>query len=371
VRDLSGGELKFPSLRVLAPEQCLEAGSAQPTIAFLSAAGCLPMKIKQATLLSAVAAIATMLAGAGVHAAGFQQGDAADPGGKPLVIGIWYPSQAVAKPVSLGPTTMTVAINAPVNGKALPMIVMSHGTGSSYLQHFDTAIALADAGFVVVAMNHTGDNYADHSRSLDVMDRPRQVSRVIDHMLSTWEGRAAIDPQRVGMFGFSSGGFTTLALIGGVPDFTKIGPMCRQYPGDFACQLMARSESPVAAPANIAVTDARIKAAVVAAPALGFTFSPDGLKNVRVPVQLWRAEHDTLVPHPRYAEAVRLALPEAPDYRVVANAGHYDFLASCSDALASLAPAICTSPAGFDRTTFHVGFNSEVVKFFGKTLEIH
>ena len=327
------------------------------------------MKINKSNLLSAVAAIAFLLAGTGVHAAGFQQGSAADQERKPIVIGIWYPSQTIANPVSMGPTTMSVAINAPVKGKALPLIVISHGTGGSNLGHFDTAIALADAGFVVVALTHTGDNYADQSRSIDVMERPRQVSRVIDHMLSTWEGHAAIDPRRVGMFGHSAGGFTTLAIIGGVPDFTKIGPMCRQYPDDFACQLLARTGNPGVAPATMAVADARIKAAVVAAPALGFTFSPDGLKNVKVPVQLWRAEHDTLVPHPRYAEAVRLALPEAPDYRVVANAGHYDFLAPCSAALASLAPAICMSPAGFDRAAFHVGFNSEVVKFFEKTLE--
>lgn len=329
------------------------------------------MKHIKSKLLSAVAAIAIPLAGTCVHAAGFQQGVAADPLGKPLVIGIWYPSQAIAKPVSMGPTTMSVAINAPVNGKALPMIVMSHGTGGSYLGHFDTAMALADAGFVVVAMNHTGDNYADQSRSVDVMDRPRQVSRVIDHMLSTWDGRAAIDPHRVGMFGFSSGGFTTLAIMGGAPDFTKIGPMCRQFPGDFACRLLAKSASPAVAPATVAVADARIKAAVVAAPALGFTFAPDGLKDVKLPVQLWRAENDDVVPHPRYAEAVRLALPEAPDYHVVPNAGHYDFLAPCGEALASLAPAICTSSPSFDRVAFHVGFNSEVVYFFQKTLEKH
>ena len=327
------------------------------------------MKTNQSNLFSTVAAIAIMLAGTCVHAAGFQQGVAADQGGKPLVIGIWYPSQTFAKPVSMGPTTMTVAINAPIDGKALPLIVVSHGTGGSYLGHFDTAIALADAGFIVVAMNHAGDNYADQSRSADIMDRPRQVGRVIDHMLSTWQGHAAIDPQRVGMFGHSAGGFTTLALIGGVPDFTTIGPMCRQHPGDFACRLVAKSEGQVVAPATTAVADARIKAAVVVAPALGFTFSPDGLKDVKVPVQLWRAENDVLVPHPRYAEAVRLALPEAPEYHVVPNAGHFDFLAPCSEALASLAPAICTSSAGFDRAAFHVGFNSEVAKFFEKTLE--
>lgn len=326
------------------------------------------MKTNKSNLLCAVAAMASMFAGTPAHAAGFQQGVAADPGGKPLVIGIWYPSQAIANPVAMGPTTMSVAMNAPVNGSAMPMIVISHGTGGSNLGHFDTAIALADAGFVVVAMNHTGDNYADQSRSVDIMDRPRQVSRVIDHMLATWEGHAAINPQRVGMFGHSAGGFTTLAIIGGVPDHTKIGPMCREYPGDFACQLVARSASPVAAPATLAVADARIKSAVIAAPALGFTFSPDGLKNVKVPVQLWRAENDVVVPHPRYAEAVRLALPEAPDYHVVANAGHYDFLAPCSMALASIAPAICTSSAGFDRAAFHVGFDADVVKFFKKTL---
>ena len=326
------------------------------------------MNIKVSHLFSAVAMIAAALAGTCVHAVGFQQGVAADPGGKPLVVGIWYPSQAAAKPMTFGPTTMTVAFSAPVNGKGLPMVVMSHGTGGSLLGHFDTAIALADAGFVVVAMNHTGDNYADQSRSIDIMDRPRQVSRVVDHMLSTWEGHAAIDPERIGIFGFSAGGFTTLASIGGIADFAKIGPMCRQYPEDFACRLIAKSQSKVVAPATAVVTDTRIKAAVIAAPALGFTFSPDGLKSVKVPVQLWRAENDVVLPHPRYAEAVRLALPEAPDYHVVSNAGHYDFLAPCSDALASIAPAICTSLPGFDRAAFHVGFDSTVVKFFKKTL---
>lgn len=329
------------------------------------------MKTLTLKFLAVLTTLVIVLAGTCAHAAGFQHGVAADPGGKPLEIGIWYPSRATAQPVAMGPTTMSVAVNGPVQGKALPLIVMSHGTGGSFLGHYDTAIALADAGFVVAAVTHTGDNYADQSRSVDIMDRPRQISRVIDHMLSTWDGYAAIDPARIGMFGFSAGGFTTLASIGGAPDFSKIGPMCRQYPDDFACQLIAKSGVNAAVPATSAtaiVADPRIKAAVVAAPALGFTFAPDGLKNVKVPVQLWRAENDVLVPHPRYAEAVRLALPEAPDYHVVPNAGHFDFLVPCSSALASMAPAICTSAPGFDRAAFHASFDTAVVGFFGKTL---
>lgn len=321
-------------------------------------------------LLSTLATLACVLAGTGVHAAGFQHGFAADPDGKPLEIGIWYPSQAAAKTLALGPTMMTVALNGPVQGSALPLVVMSHGTGGSYLGHFDTAIALADAGYVVAAVTHTGDNYADQSRSVFIMDRPRQISRVLDHLLSTWDGRAAIDPARVGMFGFSAGGFTTLASIGGVADFTKVGLVCREHPTDFACDLMARSgPTPAVPPATGFVPERRIKAAVVAAPALGFAFAPDGLKNVTVPVQLWRAADDVILPQPRYAEAVRAALPGAPDYRVVPRAGHYDFLAPCSSALAQVAPVICKSDPDFDRVAFHRSFDAAVVGFFDQSLK--
>ena len=137
---------------------------------------------------------------------------------------------------------------------------------------------------------------------------------------------------------------------------------------------MAKSASQVVAipsPALSSAVDLRIKSAVVAAPALGFTFSPEGLKNVKVPVQLWRAENDVIVPHPRSAEAVRLALPQAPENHVVANAGHFDFLAPCSSALAAIAPAICSSAIGFDREAFHASFNSGVVNFFGRTLGVN
>ncbi|MDB5872109.1 MAG: hypothetical protein JWQ07_1551, partial [Ramlibacter sp.] len=50
------------------------------------------MKTLTSKLLSAATTLVIALAGTGVHAAGFQHGFAADPDGKPLQIGIWYPS---------------------------------------------------------------------------------------------------------------------------------------------------------------------------------------------------------------------------------------------------------------------------------------
>ena len=76
-----------------------------------SAQKAIAMKTLASTLFSAAAALVITLAGTCVHAAGFQHGFAADPDGKPLEIGIWYPSQDTAQPMAMGPTTMSVAVN--------------------------------------------------------------------------------------------------------------------------------------------------------------------------------------------------------------------------------------------------------------------
>jgi predicted dienelactone hydrolase len=121
-------------------------------------------------------------------------------------------------------------------------------------------------------------------------------------------------------------------------------------------------------PPRVWAHDARIKAAVVAAPALGFTFVHGGLAGVSVPVQLWRAEEDHILPHPDYAEAARAALPRPPEYDVIPNADHFDFLAPCYPAMAARNPEICASRPGFDRAAFHAAFDDAVVAFFEKTL---
>ncbi len=309
---------------------------------------------------------------ASAEAAGFQRVTAPDAGAAPIEIGIWYPSDAAASSQPLELFRQTVAVDGALAGLRHPLIVMSHGTGGSFAGHYDTALALADAGFVVVALTHTGDNWRDQSQVLKIMDRPRQVSRVLDYMLTDWPDHAGIDPARIGMFGFSAGGFTTLVMIGGRPDFSLVGPHCSEHPQEYTCTLIAGR--PVGTPSapgpmSAALHDIRIKAAVVAAPALGFSFAPEGLADVKAPVQLWRADDDQVLPAPWYADAVRRALPIAPDFQTAPGAGHFDFLAPCSDALAAMVKVICTSAPGFDRADFHRRLNGSIVAFFQRTLK--
>lgn len=306
-----------------------------------------------------------------VQAAGFQLVDTKGATHQPMQVAIWYPSAALPAETSMGLGFQNVAAGGKIEGRSLPLVIISHGTGGSAFSHFDTALALADAGFVVAAVAHPGDNHADQSKSVFVLNRPEHVKRAIDYMLAEWPDHDHIDARRVGIFGFSAGGFTALVSAGGKPDLTLIGPHCAKHPGHFACMLLSKHNGPLPqseSTSTVNLKENRIRAAVVAAPALGFTFGDEGLRDVRIPIQLWRAEDDTVLPHPWYAEAVRNALPVPPEYHVVPKAGHFDFLASCSERLAAVAPQICTSQQGFDRNAFHEKFNADVVAFFSKTL---
>jgi predicted dienelactone hydrolase len=182
-------------------------------------------------------------------------------------------------------------------------------------------------------------------------------------MLAAWPHRDLLDPARIGMFGFSAGGFTALVAIGGVPDMTRVASYCAAHPDEWACRKAKEYRADRSAPVAF-VHDPRIVAAVIAAPAIGYSFTPEGLAGIKASIQLWRGDSDEVLPHPRHAQNVYDGLPTKPEYRVVPNAGHFAFLAPCTPALESIAPEICRDPAGLDRAAFHREFNPAVVAFF-------
>lgn len=187
-------------------------------------------------------------------------------------------------------------------------------------------------------------------------------------MLDEWRWHGRLDAARIGAFGFSNGGFTVLVAAGGVPDLSEIAAYCEAHADHDLCEALKHAgvdpHFGTDVPASAWVRDSRIKAVVIAAPAFGFAFGRAGLSSVRVPIQLWRAANDRHQPHPYYDEAVRADLPRTPEYHVIANASHYDFLAPCDARLSRKTPDVCSSLSGFDRAAFHEQFNANVVRFF-------
>ncbi len=303
------------------------------------------------------------LAASLAHAAGFQRIEIPANGSlQPLKGAVWYPCAESAGAVKMGPYVLSVVENCPVAGEKLPLVVISHGHGGSFLGHHDTAEALADAGFVAVAINHPGDTTRDMSRADDpavFVERPADIKRTIDFMLGPWSGSAKIEPGRIGFFGFSRGGYTGLVAIGAELNLAKVLTLCE---GDSPICNQVRKGAPPQL-----VHDPRIKAAVIADP-LAIFFAAESFRDVKVPVQLWGSERGGDGVTPESVRDVATWLPAKPDFHVVPNSQHFDFLAPCSADLAKLAAKICVDGPGFDRTAFHKDFNAEVVAFFRKHL---
>jgi predicted dienelactone hydrolase len=152
------------------------------------------------TFLSAVLLLAGYLFTAASFAAvGYQQVTVPDGDGKSLQAGIWYPSNTRPFAHPLGMFTQDVALNGPVAGQGLPLILILHGTGGSLSSQIDTANALARAGFVVMAVTHIGDNTQDQryvGNRIDLIDRPRQAKAALDWVLASWPGRLFVRPWR-------------------------------------------------------------------------------------------------------------------------------------------------------------------------------
>src|SRR6185503_3500319 len=139
-------------------------------------------------LVTITAALLAMAGAAQAGAVGFERTSAPAPGDKPLAVAIWYPTEAAEKPTPLALYVQSVATGAPVSGHGHPLVVISHGTGGSNTDHYDTASALAAAGFVVAAVTHAGDTQGDRSRSMRITERPAELSRVIDFITRDWRG---------------------------------------------------------------------------------------------------------------------------------------------------------------------------------------
>jgi len=310
---------------------------------------------------------------------GFRLLQVDDSGHEDLTVGLWYPTRTSAPAKPNTQFGHALAVDAPFIDAKHPVILLSHGYSGWYGGHADLAMALANAGYVVAAPSHTGNHFADMSSSVDkwALDRPRHISATLDFLLQDAATKYQIDEDRVGVYGFSAGGFTALSLIGGVPDFDFAAEHCERSPSEFVCH-----QGMIEAMRNARLDtlsdqvwghDQRIRAAAIAAPGLAFAYSETGVAEIEVPVQLWSATNDHSVPHLSNAVPLAKRLPVKAETHWVENASHFAFLIMpCRPAFKKADPVeyemVCTDADGFDRRAFLRSMEQEMIRFFNDAL---
>lgn len=115
-----------------------------------------------------------------------------------------------------------------------------------------------------------------------------------------------------------------------------------------------------------AQADPRVKA-IVAADALNL-FDASSFRAFKVPVQLWASELGGAGVELAHTKQIQQWLPNAPEISVAKGAGHFSFLAPCTEEFRKEARAICEDPRGFDRTQWHASMNEAISEYFMKTL---
>lgn len=321
----------------------------------------------------------------GTHAQAFQAGwsqlsVAGETTDAPVtIVALYYPTQAAARAVPMGPFAPQIAIQAPPEPKVKGLILLSHGTGGSELAHTSLAEALAEQGYLVAALRHPGDNWQDDSMLKSSAERyfeerPRQATHVIDALLRDpqWRGRITSDERgpRIGAVGHSAGGYTVLALAGGQPDVSRIAKHCAAERSEdpISCSLGIRRESGTrtASASAESLKDVRVRAVVALAP-LGAVFTAQSLASIRVPVAIYEAELDRFLVPRFHAEWIVQSLPTAELHRVP-GAGHFAFADTPSMPLPTPDGDLGANPPGFDRAAFLRELAIEIPAFFDKTL---
>ncbi|HEY1880759.1 MAG TPA: alpha/beta hydrolase [Caulobacteraceae bacterium] len=281
---------------------------------------------------------------------------------------VWYPAAAgsVEQSIDQGPPGKPlileggVAPDAPfANARRRPVILLSHGFGGSARSLAWFGLALARAGYVVVAPDHPGNNGLDKmtlAGALLSWDRAEDLKAALDAAIADPVIGPHMDRARLGVAGFSAGGYTSLVAAGARASPERLGVFCRAHPQDGICMpqkefsfsqddaAAAMRSPPLSGEAARAGDDHAIpgiRAVFAIAPAIVQELTPESLERIRPPVAIILGDADPVAPPATNGFVAAHLIPHA-ELKVLPGVGHYDFIGVCTPAARATIP-ICAA----------------------------
>jgi predicted dienelactone hydrolase len=212
------------------------------------------------------------------------------------------------------------------------------------------------------------------------------VKSTITSLLADPHWKGLIDSSRIGVAGFSAGGYTSLLIAGAKPRFNRFIGFCDRHPEDqevcgnaqrFKAEAARSGQTPEQVLDGMQgelarwgdTADPRVKAAFVMAP-LSLIFDDHGFDYVHIPLFLYYGQNDHVLLPDDNARHIRPMLKTLVAVKEVPEADHWVFLPPCSDALARDIGPLCIDPPGVDRAKVHAQVNADALAFFRNTLDV-
>jgi predicted dienelactone hydrolase len=307
---------------------------------------------------------------------------------------VWYPADinpGEQKEQYIGPPDAPLfyagraakdATLAPAFGR-FPLIAVSHGTGGSAMQMAWLGTYLAARGYIVVAVNHPGNNAVTGYTTqgfIEGWERARDISTAITDLLADPRFGTKIDADRIGAAGFSYGGYTMMEVAGGTTDWNRILTWCDQQKGD--CDppempnLMEKFKAIKQQPdvqqalrhAGDSYRDPRIRAVFAIAPAVARAFTPESLQRITIPVAIVAGDGDHIAPPTDNAQFFATNIRNAKLTILPSGVGHYTFLDVGTEAGRKQLPQLFVDNPGVDREAVHDQVGKMAAEFFDKEL---
>jgi predicted dienelactone hydrolase len=303
---------------------------------------------------------------------------------RPLKTEIWYPTFDTIKinisaeyPFKLPRTSKDAEI---IKG-TFPLILLSHGTGGNRISQMCLACELVGQGYIVASVDHYGNTFDNKipENFVRIWDRPKDISFVLKQLLSDDFWRSKIDTAKIGMVGFSLGGYTALALAGGqisynfLQDFSKTDEGIIEFTlpelGNIS-HLLTTSIANDGEKENINLKDNRIKAFIALAPAMGQGYkSKKQFENITSPIMIIGAQGDERTPVQTNANHYHLLIGESKYVELEGKVGHYIFMNVAKDELIRNAPIIFKDDISVNRKEVHKNVATIVLDFFEDALK--
>jgi predicted dienelactone hydrolase len=211
-------------------------------------------------------------------------------------------------------------------------------------------------------------------------DRPGDLAAALAAVKADPAIAPHLDLGRLGVAGFSAGGFTSIAATGARVDVRRFRAFCDANPTDGICMPQkefavtpAQVDAALAAPALAAevghASDDHgipgVRAAFTMAPAIIQAFTPESLSANHIPIAIILGDADPVAPPATNGLVAAKLLPHA-ELKVLPGVGHYDFLATCTPAGVAQIP-VCADKVPQDAT--HQAAIDMALAFFAKTLK--
>lgn len=295
---------------------------------------------------------------------------------RPIVTEVWYPvdKDAPAKSALGFWIRCDEARDAPISAqkKQYPLIILSHGSGG---QRFDIswlAEILASNGYIVAAMDHYGNTWNNKipESYTRPWERPRDISFVIDHLLTTSRFKDKIDEKRIGFAGYSLGGATGIWIAGAfaaaITDEQIIQSCQKDLDNTVPYHVIENTNF---AEARNSFTDKRVKAFLLMAPALGWLFDENSLQAISSPIYIVGAEKDKIAPVETNAKLFAKKLSKATLSIIQGDADHYVFLNRASQlGKRLLEPRFSEDRSTLGRRKIHEDIGKNAIAFFNEQL---